>query len=433
VAKLLFDRYRIISQLGEGGAGAVLLAFDQRIARRVAIKRLPLADDARAAQASLQEARIAALLQHPHIVQILDFEIAGNTGNASTTGTTSTAGSTSDTRNASAPQGTNQPAAPPAPANSAAYLIMEYLDGITLADIPSEDLDADIIAAVIEAIGGALSFAHDNGVLHLDVKPNNILIDHNGQIKLADFGLSLLTDRSGLRHAEGGTLGYMPLEQLQGRPVSAACDQWALAAVLYELCTDEYPYFNEVARHPTLARLRAAQEAGEAPLLQMQASGLTEVFARALARDPQQRYDSVAEFCAEVAPYFGDTQQGASALRELCGELTDSAEESEDRNPDETDRLAHEDARALRAARLQRRARNQAVRPARGALGWLVLLLSLLAVCAAATALACVLTPALITQLFGDKRLAIGVGSVSFFILVSMIMLLLRAALRRRD
>ena len=376
----------------------MLLAWDQRIARRVAIKRLALSDDQRAGGASLQEARIAALLQHPHIVSILDFEIADGSG--------------SD--------------------NGAAYLIMEYLDGITLADVPSESLDADIIAAIIESIGSALSFAHDNGVLHLDVKPNNILIDRNGQIKLADFGLSLLSGASGRHHAEGGTLGYMPLEQLQGRSVSAACDQWALAAVLYELCADEYPYFNEIARHPSLARLRAAQEAGEAPLLQMQAPGLTETFARALARDPVQRYESVAEFCAELAPYFGDAQTGVLALRDLCTELSDDADTEDDGEAEGDDALS-ERARAVRAARQDRRARQQAVRPARGALGWLALILSLLAVAAAVVALATVFTPRLITQLFGDKRLAIGIGSAGFFILVSMIMLLVRAAMRRRN
>ncbi|MCL2331949.1 MAG: serine/threonine protein kinase [Actinomycetia bacterium] len=396
---LLLDRYRIISQLDEGGSGTVLLAWDQRIARRVAIKRLELAGDARSARVSLQEARVAALLQHPHIVQILDFETVGKKDDSP----------------------------------DAAYLIMEYLDGITLADIPSEDLDADIIAAVLEAIGSALSFAHDNGVLHLDVKPNNILIDRSGQIKLADFGLSLLSSRTGHRQAEGGTLGYMPLEQLQGHPASAASDQWAFAALLYELCTDEYPYFNEIARKPTLARLRAAQEAGEAPLLEMRAPGLTDIFARALARNPIARYDSVAEFCAEIAPYFGSAQQGIATLRGLCQALADAdSEEEADDTPDDA-LVARRGALALRAARQERHARARGARPARGALGWLVLLLSLFAMIAAATALTDLLAPELITQLFGDKRLVVGVGSISFFILVSMITLLIRAALRRRN
>jgi len=383
VAKLLLDRYRIISQLDEGGSGTVLLAWDQRIARRVAIKRLELSD----ARASLQEARIAALLQHPHIVQILDFETVSE---------------------------------------GFAYLIMEYLDGVTLADIPSKDLDRDIIAAVIEAIGGALAFAHENGVLHLDVKPGNILIGRSGQIKLADFGLSLLSARSGHGEASGGTPGYMPLEQLCGLPATAATDQWALAAVLYELCADEYPYFNEVARDPSFEALRAAQEAGEAPLLALQPAGLTEVFARALALDPRERFGSVAEFCAELAPFFGSPSEGVAALRELCAELTDD-------EPDDVDDTAQQQAVALAQARQERRARDRAARPRRGFLGWTALLLSLLAVLAAATALVDVLAPGLVTQLFGDKRLVIGVGSVIFFILVSMIMLLIRAALRRRN
>ena len=400
VAKLLLDRYRIISQLGEGGSAAVLLAFDQRIARRVAIKRLELAEDQKNAQASLREARIAALLQHPHIVQILDFEIVESESEANV---------------------------------SAAYLIMEYLDGVTLDEVPSDALDADIIAAVIEAIGDALTFAHSNGVLHLDVKPNNILIDRNGQIKLADFGLSLLSDLRGHRQAAGGTVGYMPLEQLRGQRPSAATDQWALAAVLYELCADEYPYFSEIARHPTVARLLAAQVAGEAPLLELRAPGLTDVFARALMRDPAQRYDSVADFCAELSPYFGDPAKGVGSLRELCRELTADDEDTFDDDAQAAQDAARSDARAQHGARQQRRASKRGAQAPRGASGWLGLTFSLLAVLSGATALAGLLTPNLITQLFGDKRLVIGVASVSFFILVSLAMLLIRAAHRRRN
>jgi len=414
MVKLLLDRYRIIAPLGEGGASTVFLAWDQRIARRVAIKSLALSGS-QAAQAGLQEARIAALLQHPHIVQVLDFE--------------QVAGARLPAQFANDAQSADATIA----AANHAYLIMEYLEGITLADVPSEDLDADLIAAIIDAIGGALAFAHENGVLHLDVKPGNILIDRNGQIKLADFGLSLLSDSAGKRRALGGTLGYMPLEQLQGLPATAATDQWALAAVLYELCTDEYPYYNEIERRPSLARMRAAQEAGEAPLLELGAPGLTAVFARALARDPQERYGSVAELCAELRGYFGDSAQGTRALAALACELSGDNEGADGALGGAPEEELRQRALDARNARLQRRAQRRQARPLRGALGWLALLLSLLAVLSAALALSCLLAPGLFTQLFGDKRLVVSAGSTGFFILVCILMLLTRAALRRRN
>jgi hypothetical protein len=155
----------------------------------------------------------------------------------------------------------------------------------------------------------------------------------------------------------------------------------------------------------------------------MKAPGLAQAFARALARDQRERYDSVADFCAELMPYFGSPRQGVTALGALCNELTSDLLDEKSENVRET-------TRELRAVRQERRSRR--VRPARGARGWVILILALLAFLAATTALLTVLTPALVTQLFGDKRLAIGLISLGALILISMILLLVRAASRRK-
>jgi serine/threonine protein kinase len=393
MAQLLLDRYRILSEVDEGGYGTVLLAYDERIARRVAIKRIALDLSSYQAAVALQEARIAALLNHPSIVSVLDFE-------------------------------TDE--------NDHAYLIMEYVDGITLADLPSEELTDNIIAACLTQVGAALSFAHENGVLHLDIKPGNILINHEGHIKITDFGLSLLSHAGeaggGRRHgrAYGGTVGYMPLEQLHGEATSEQTDLWAFAAVLYELCTDEYPYYNEIARRPTLEAFQAAQEAGEPPLLEMRAKGLTDIFATALSCNPDERHESVADFVEELEPYFGDSAAGSRELKNLMKDLSEELDEDiHEASKNERARAAREHRQRREEQRLQKRSQ----RPPRGCLAWFSLLLGLSCVAAAALVLLAFTTP----QLFGDKQLYLAAGAGLFFILIGTVWLRIRTTLRKRQ
>jgi len=298
-SRLLLDRYRVLEELDVGGFATVHLAFDERIARRVAIKVLPLQKTRKGEVVGLEEARTAALLSHPAIVSLFDFEVDGERG--------------------------------------LAYLIMEYIDGLSLAEIPSDYLSDEVIAAVARAVSGALTYAHKNGVLHLDVKPANILINHEGQVKLADFGLARLSQagRSGTaKHgrAVAGTKGYMPLEQLRGDEVSEATDQWALAAVLYELLSDEYPYYGEVARKKvTTESLLRAQEASEVALLDLGSVVLNGIFTRALSRNPDARFDSVDDFAKALLPELGDkaaASAGKKELRACVAELTSDEPEA---------------------------------------------------------------------------------------------------------
>ena len=203
---LILDRYRPLGLLGSGASGSVEVAWDTRIQRRVAIKRIPLNGDPDMAAETLTEARTAALLNHPAIVQVFDFEIDG-------------------------PE---------------ALIIMEHVDGETLADLlnRSEDpLELDVVAAIAQPVAEALSYAHENQVLHLDIKPENVLISHDGMVKVSDFGLASLSNSLGFSAAKGGTIGYMPPEQIAGKLVDERTDEWAFASMVYEMLTAKNPFF----------------------------------------------------------------------------------------------------------------------------------------------------------------------------------------------
>lgn len=205
-ASSLLKRYRPLQTRAAGGFGSVEICLDGRLQRRVAIKRMPLASPynrtpAETTATALAEARTASMLQHPNIVQVIDFTYDG----------------------------------------SHAYLVMEYVDGMSLeeflAQVEGHSLTYDEAACVADALIQALAFAHENGVLHLDIKPANVLIDRSGHVKLADFGMATLASAAGFGGARGGTIGYMAPEQLNGEIVDERSDIFSLAAVLYEsLC-----------------------------------------------------------------------------------------------------------------------------------------------------------------------------------------------------
>ena len=165
--QLILDRYRPLEELGEGGYGSVVSAWDTRMQRRVAIKRLPLPLDPTGRplkRAGLAEARTGAMLNHPAIVTVYDFDTD----------------------------------------EDEAFLIMELIDGASLEEILAElagPLNLDEAAAVLGPVFDAVEFAHANGVLHLDLKPANVLVDRDGRVKVADFGVSdaLVAGRPRLR------------------------------------------------------------------------------------------------------------------------------------------------------------------------------------------------------------------------------------------
>ena len=142
--------------------------------------------------------------------------------------------------------------------DSCAYVIMEYIEGKTLAEIIDEiddNITLDVVAAVFTAVAHALEVAHSENTLHLDIKPENVIVNAKGVAKVTDFGLAALMDATGSGTTGGGTIGYMPLEQMRQEPLDVRTDEWALASLTYEMLAGENPFF--------AATLRGAEEAIE--------------------------------------------------------------------------------------------------------------------------------------------------------------------------
>ena len=224
----------------------------------------------------LDEARTAAMLSDPRIVTVFDFEVRGRV----------------------------------------AYLIMEYVEGLTLSRLLAEYGDyitLDVVAAVFDAVAGALGVAHKAGVLHLDIKPDNILINAAGQVKVTDFGLATLADASGAGTTGGGTIGYMPLEQMRRQPLDARTDEWSLASVTYEMMTGENPF-----RADDLKSAQRVIEEAELVLPSLCWDDVDEqiddVLFYALDPDPDCRYASVRDFAEEADKFLGDADDGVEQL-----------------------------------------------------------------------------------------------------------------------
>ena len=239
----------------------------------------------------LDEARTAAILSDPSIVTVHDFEIQDST----------------------------------------AYLIMEYVEGMTLTELlrdHDDRLTLDVVAAVFDAVAHALEVAHENGVLHLDIKPDNILINASGRVKVTDFGLATLADAQGFGVAGGGTIGYMPLEQMRQENLDARCDEWALASVTYEMLAGENPFLA-----PNLFQAQEAIEDGELVLPSLCWDNLDpaadDPIFYALDPEREERYETVADFAEELSPFLGDPAKGRAELADIVA----GPEEEEEPEP----------------------------------------------------------------------------------------------------
>ncbi len=261
----LFDgRYRIVRRLGQGGMARVFLAQDESLHRQVAVKVLAdrHSDDPHFIERFQREARAAARLNHPNIVQVYDQS--------------QTAGMS--------------------------YIVQEYVEGETLKDLirresPIEPRRAITIALQILA---ALRVAHQQGVIHRDVKPQNILVQLDGKIKVADFGIASAGDTE-MTEAGSivGTAQYLAPEQARGLSVGPPADLYAVGIVLYEMLSGRVPFEGESA---VTVAMRHVQEAPEAltdrnPLVP---DALESVVMRALTKDPTQRYQSADEMGLEL-------------------------------------------------------------------------------------------------------------------------------------
>ncbi|KUM40649.1 Stk1 family PASTA domain-containing Ser/Thr kinase [Arthrobacter sp. EpRS71] len=199
-------RYTVRSRLARGGMSTVYLATDQRLERDVALKVLHphLANDPTFLARLSREAKAAASLSHPHIVGVLD---QGEDGHI-------------------------------------AYLVMEYVKGHTLRDTLSEQgpLPPRLALALIDPVIEGLAAAHRAGLIHRDVKPENVLIADDGRIKVGDFGLARAISANTSTGALIGTVAYLAPELVLGQPADARSDIYSAGIMLYEMLTGKQPY-----------------------------------------------------------------------------------------------------------------------------------------------------------------------------------------------
>ena len=242
--------YRVEGLLGRGGMSVVYLAEDLRLRRRVALKLLApsLAKDAAFRQRFLAESELAASLDHPCVVPIYE---AGE-------------------------------------ADGRLFIAMRYVQGSDLKELLREGpLSAARAVAVCGQVAGALDFAHERGLVHRDVKPSNVLLDSRGHVYLADFGLTTrLAEPRTVEPGLLGTIDYVAPEQIRGDQVDGRADVYALGCLLCECLTGEPPFPRSSDAAVLFAHL---EEEPVAPV------GLEPVIARALAKEPGDRYGSCAE------------------------------------------------------------------------------------------------------------------------------------------
>ena len=261
------SRYFVESELGRGGVGAVYLVRDRKLHDKAVVIKVLLEKSLQnpwVLQKFQQEKEALARVDHPGVVGILD--------------------------NGELPDG--KP-----------YLVMQYIDGVTLrSQIVPQGIPVEHAAELIKQIGRALAAAHDKGIFHRDLKPENIMLQRYGadeeQVKIIDFGIAKLRDsvvaESTMTGATAGTVSYMSPEQLSGRPVSAAMDIYAMGAIAYELVTGRKP-FNPETGFELLEMQRAGVRIKPSDLRPSLSSEADEIILRALSFDPQQRFHGARE------------------------------------------------------------------------------------------------------------------------------------------
>lgn len=216
--------------------------------------------------------------------------------------------------------------------NGRAYIIMEFVDGLTLAqflDKIGDEITLDMVAAIVAAVTGALETAHAHNVLHLDIKPENVLIDRQGKVKVTDFGLATLADASGHGHATAGTIGYMPPEQLRSQPLDTRTDEWAVASLTYELLTGSNQFIVDDLKD-ALPAIEDSELPVPSQMWDEAGDDLDDVVFTGLDIDPEDRYQTVEEFAQALLPQLGSARKGKKQLAKAI-----NAEEEEFQAPEE--------------------------------------------------------------------------------------------------
>ena len=263
-------RYRILEKLGEGGMGAVFKAEDTVLNRPVALKVLSghLAEHEEARERFLREAQAASGLNHPNITTVYDI----------------------------------------IQENGQHLICMEHVEGKTLKELAAEGpLPTEKALDIVLQTADALEAAHARGIYHRDVKSANIMVTPEGRVKVMDFGLAYLAERSQLTRTGTtmGTLTYSSPEQISGRPYDRRSEIFSLGVVCYELLTGQLPFRGATEAEVLYSVLNSDPEKLSSVRPDIP-KALEAVVERMLAKDPALRYESCAELTADLTTMIGE-------------------------------------------------------------------------------------------------------------------------------
>lgn len=265
VGQVLDNRYRIERIIGMGGMAVVFRAEDLLMRCIVAVKILKddIARDEVSVKRFINESKAVSMLSHPNIVTIYDVSVRSD----------------------------------------AKYIVMEYIEGITLKNYMTKKgkLEFREIIMYTEQVLRALEHAHQKGIVHRDIKPQNIMLLKNGIIKVMDFGIAKLPNAETVTVKDSaiGTVYYISPEQASGKPIDARSDIYSLGVMMYEMATGKLPF---TADSPVSVALKQINDTAkpvkeEMPSLPL---GLSQIIARAMDKDPDMRYQSAQQMLRQV-------------------------------------------------------------------------------------------------------------------------------------
>jgi len=268
------DRYEIIKTIGEGGMANVYLASDQILERNVAIKVLrgDLSNDEKFIRRFKREALSVSNLSHPNIVEV--YDVGEEEGNY--------------------------------------YIVMEYIEGKTLKQLLQKRgaLTLTEVIDIMSQLTDGLSHAHDAYIIHRDIKPQNIMIQDNGLIKITDFGIAMALNSTQLTQTNSvmGSVHYLPPEQANGKGSTIKSDIYSLGILMYELLAGSVPFKGDTAVEIALKHMKE-----KVPSIRKQnptiPQSVENIILKSTAKNPKNRYDTVKEMHADLKSAMEKTNE----------------------------------------------------------------------------------------------------------------------------
>ncbi|MBQ8208427.1 MAG: PASTA domain-containing protein [Clostridia bacterium] len=271
VGQVFDNRYRIMKTIGVGGMAVVFQAYDLSEKRTVAVKMLreDIASDEAQVRRFVNESKAVAMLSHPNVVKIYNISVRSNIK----------------------------------------FIVMEYIEGITLKDYMTKKgvLSFNEIISYTEQILHALEHAHSKGVVHRDIKPQNIMLLKNGVIKVMDFGIAKLPNAETLTLTDKaiGTVFYISPEQAEGKAIDRRSDLYSLGVMIYEMACGKLPFYDE---SPITVALKQIND-DPIPPRSINPSiprGLEQITLSAMEKDPDMRFQSAAQMLRQIARLKAD-------------------------------------------------------------------------------------------------------------------------------